>query len=190
MNGDILTLQEMAEYLKVDKRTIQRMVKARQIPAFKVGSQWRFKKDDIDSWMSKKNVENNVNDKVNVPVVGRVAAGHPILAEENIEGTIAVDKGIVQNRDGVFALKVSGKSMVDAGIMDGDYVIIQKQPKVEQGEIAAVLIDNEATVKRFYAEEDRVRLEPENKNMEPIIVNPGEKQVIVVGKVKGVIRKV
>ena len=191
MPEEILTLQEVANYLKVDKKTVYRMVKSKQLPAFKVRNQWRFKKNAIDKWIEFHNIgiTNSANDRVEIPIIGRVSAGSPILAEEYIEGTLTVDKSMVRQAEGVFALRIKGNSMVDAGIKDGDFVIIQQQPQVNQGEIAVVLIDNEATIKRVYINKNIIKLQPENESMPPIIVDPKEKEVSIIGKVKGVIRK-
>ncbi|MBA4320205.1 MAG: repressor LexA [Flavobacterium sp.] len=183
MKEDILTLQEVAEYLKVNEKTVYRMVQSKKLPAFKVGNQWRFLKMDIIKWIESRNIV------VEIPIVGKVAAGTPILAQENIEGTLTVDKTLVGQRNNVFALRVKGNSMIDADIKDGDFVVIQQQPQVNQGEIAVVLIDNEATVKKFYQEGDKIKLQPENESMPPIIIDPKEKEVSIIGKVKGVIRK-
>jgi repressor LexA len=192
MLEDISTLQEVAKYLKVDKRTVYRMVKSKQLPAFKVRNQWRFKKDAIDKWIEANNVTVNdtVNNKVEVPIVGRVSAGLPIFAEENIEGTLIVDYLLVKNPDKVFALRVRGTSMVNAGILDGDFVLVRQQPIAEQGEMVVVLIEDEATVKRFYKDKDKIKLQPENDTMEPIIVDPKENNIRIIGKIEGVIRKV
>lgn len=191
MSEEILTLQEVANYLKVNEKTVYRMVKSRQLPAFKVRNQWRFKKNAIDKWIEFHNIgiTNSANDRVEIPIIGRVSAGSPILAEEYIEGTLTVDKSMVRQAEGVFALRIKGNSMVDAGIKDGDFVIIQQQPQVNQGEIAVVLIDNEATVKRVYREKDTIRLQPENESMPPIIIDPKKKDISIIGKIKGVIRK-
>jgi len=192
MLEDILTLQEVAKYLKVDERTVYRMVKSKQLPAFKVRNQWRFKKDAIDKWIEANNVTVNdtVNNKVEVPIVGRVSAGLPIFAEENIEGTLIVDYLLVKNPDKVFALRVRGTSMVNAGILDGDFVLVRQQPIAEQGEMVVVLIEDEVTVKRFYKDKDKIKLQPENDTMEPIIVDPKENNIRIIGKIEGVIRKV
>ena len=192
MLEDISTLQEVAKYLKVDKRTVYRMVKSKQLPAFKVRNQWRFKKDAIDKWIEANNVTVNdtVNNKVEVPIVGRVSAGLPIFAEENIEGTLIVDYLLVKNPDKVFALRVRGTSMVNAGILDGDFVLVRQQSIAEQGEMVVVLIEDEATVKRFYKDKDKIKLQPENDTMEPIIVDPKENNIRIIGKIEGVIRKV
>jgi len=190
MDSNILTLQEVAEYLKVDQRTLYRMLKSKQLPAFKVRNQWRFKKEAIDNWIEKSNIGDNKSNKIEVPIIGKVSAGHPVLAEENIEGSLAVDSSLIKNPDKVFALRVKGTSMVNAGILDGDFVLVRQQSIAEQGEIVVVLIEDEATVKRFYRDKDKIRLQPENDTMEPIIVDLADKNIMIIGKVEGVIRKV
>jgi SOS regulatory protein LexA len=196
MISDIMTLQEVADYLKVNKQTIYRMLNANQIPAFRVRSEWRFKKEEIDKWIEQGTPEGDYREQdksdanlLEIPIVGRIAAGTPILAEENIEGTISVKKNSVINPDNVFALKIQGESMINANINDGDTVLIRQQPTAENGEIIAVIIDGEATLKRFYKEGDKIRLQPENDKMKPIIVNPEEKNISIAGKVERVIKK-
>jgi repressor LexA len=120
-----------------------------------------------------------------LPVVGRVAAGSPILAEENIEDYVEVPP-IAGGEDGEYVLRVSGESMKDAGILDGDYVIVQRQETAENGEIVVALVGEEATVKRYFRESDHIRLQPENSAMEPIRT----REVAVLGKVVGVCRRV
>ena len=134
----------------------------------------------------------NLNDEnvAEVPIVGRVSAGTPILAEENLEGTLFVDKTIVRNPKGVFALRVQGESMIKAGILDGDFVLVKQQPVAEQGEIVVVLIEDEATVKRFYKDKNKIRLQPENDTMNPMVVDSKKSSVRILGKVVGVIRKI
>jgi len=134
--------------------------------------------------------ENNRNNALQIPIVGEISAGRPILAQENIEGTIVIDKSIIKNSNGNFALRVKGNSMINAGILDGDYVIVSQQPDAEQGDIIVALIEDEATIKRFYKEKNRIRLQPENDTMEPIIIKTDENQVRIIGKIKGVIRKI
>jgi len=192
MLEDILTLQEVAKYFKVDERTVYRMVKSKQLPAFKVRNQWRFKKDAIDKWIEANNVTVNdtLNNKAEVPIVGKVSAGLPIFTEKNIEGTLIVDYLLVKNPDKVFALRVRGTSMVNAGILDGDFVLVRQQPIAEQGEMVVVLIEDEAIVKRFYKDKDKIKLQSENDTMEPIIVDPKENNIRIIGKIEGVIRKV
>jgi repressor LexA len=190
MDSNILTLQEVAEYLKVDQRTLYRMVKSKQLPAFKVRNQWRFRKEAIDNWIEQSNIGNDNSNKIEVPIIGKVSAGHPVLAAENIEGSLAVDNSLIKNPDKVFALRVKGSSMVNAGILDGDFVLVRQQPIAEQGEIVVVLIEDEATIKRFYRDKDKIKLQPENDTMEPIIVDPTNNNIIIIGKVEGVIRKI
>mgnify|MGYP001610837745 CR=1 FL=1 len=125
-----------------------------------------------------------------VPIVGRIAAGSPISAQENLEGTLAVDKSIIRNSHNVFALRVKGDSMINAGILNGDFILVHQQPIANQGEIVVALIEDEATVKRFYKEKGRIKLQPENENMSPLFVDPKDKNIQILGKVKGVIRKV
>jgi repressor LexA len=190
MDSDILTLQEVAEYLKVDERTVYRMLKSKQLPAFKVRNQWRFKKETIDKWIEKSNIRESKNNKIEIPIIAKVSAGVPILAEEDIEGTLTVDSSFIKNPDKVFALRVKGSSMINAGILEGDFVLVRQQSVAEQGEMVIALIEDEATVKRFYRDKDKIKLQPENDTMEPIIVDPADKNIIIIGKVEGVIRKV
>ena len=122
---------------------------------------------------------------IEIPVVGKVAAGEPLLATQNIERTLLLSNDMVRAEE-PFALKVKGESMIGAGIMEGDYVIVKQQPSAEQGDIVVALIGDNATVKRFYKAADHVRLQPENPSMEPIIV----KDVAIIGKVVGLFREI
>jgi repressor LexA len=124
-----------------------------------------------------------------VPIVGRVRAGEPILAVENIEGYINFDRSLVSSGD-VFLLRVQGDSMIDAHIQDGDFALVKPQPNAENGEIVVALIEDEATIKRIFKKRDLIRLEPANPKMEPIVVKKGEKKVTIVGKVIGIFRKI
>lgn len=122
-------------------------------------------------------------DMVQVPVVGRVTAGIPITATENIEDYIALPQAMIGSGDH-FILSVRGESMIDAGILDGDYVIVRKQSTADNGDIVIAMIDDEATVKRFYKENGVFRLQPENPTMEPIIVP----ELTILGKVVSLYR--
>ncbi|MBS4539922.1 transcriptional repressor LexA [Clostridium sp. D2Q-11] len=122
---------------------------------------------------------------VEVPIIGKVTAGAPILATENIEDTFPLSVDFVNN-DTVFMLSVTGESMKDAGILDGDYVLVKQQNTATNGDIVVALIEDEATIKRFYMEKDHIRLQPENQDMEPIIV----RDVTILGKIKGVFRTI
>ncbi len=121
-----------------------------------------------------------------LPVAGKIRAGKPILATEDIDAHILVDKSLFPHADS-FSLKVTGDSMVEAGILDRDYVVVRPQKTIENGEIGVVLIDDEATVKRVFREKKKIILKPENRNMQPTRHNPDE--VTIIGKVVGVIRK-
>ena len=125
-----------------------------------------------------------VSPKVELPVIGTVAAGSPILAEENIEENVALPADLAGR--GNFILKVRGNSMIDAGIYDGDKVIVRQQKTIKNGEIAVVLLGDEATVKRFYKEKNHFKLVPENKRMKPMIVDECE----LCGKVIGLYRNI
>jgi len=120
----------------------------------------------------------------NLPVLGRVAAGKPILAVEDVEDTFPVPREFLSGGDG-FMLRVKGDSMVDDGIMDGDYVIVRRQDAAENGDTVVALVEDEATVKRFYRDNGRVKLQPANTTMQPMYFD----RVDLVGKVVGLIRK-
>jgi len=120
-----------------------------------------------------------------LPVVGQVAAGQPVLAEENIEDYVAVPT-IAGGDEGEFVLRVKGDSMRDAGIFEGDFVVVRRQETASNGEIVVALVGEEATVKRFFKEADHVRLQPENETMEPIRTREAQ----LLGRVVGVCRKV
>ena len=109
-------------------------------------------------------------DMIDVPVVGRVAAGVPLLAVENVEDTVRVDRFFIGQTREVFALRVKGESMIEDGIFDGDFIFVRKQLQASRGDIVVAMIDDEATVKRYYPEGDNIRFQPANAAMQPIIV--------------------
>jgi repressor LexA len=119
-----------------------------------------------------------------VPLVGRVAAGTPLLAEENVEDMLEIP-GFLAEDDGCFALEVRGTSMIGAGILDGDVVVVRRQDDAQNGDIVVALLEDEATVKRFFREADHVRLQPENDEMAPILA----REPRILGKVTGVMRR-
>ena len=126
---------------------------------------------------------------ISIPIVGKVAAGEPILAQENIEDYFSIGESFFSQSDlknETFVLKVQGESMINAGINNGDYIIVSKENTARNGQIVVAMIDGNATVKTFYKEKDHVRLQPENDTMEPIIV----KDVQIVGKVVGLVRNI
>ena len=126
----------------------------------------------------------NKKELVDVPLVGKITAGSPILAVQNITDTFPIPIDVVGNSMS-FMLVVSGESMIEAGILDGDFILVRRQSVAENGEIVVALIDDEATVKTFYKEADHIRLQPENSTMDPIIVPDCQ----ILGKVIGVFRK-
>ncbi len=131
------------------------------------------------------------DDLVEIPLVGRVAAGLPILAVENVEDTVKVDRFLVGDHKEVFALRVKGDSMIDDGIHDGDFIFVKKSLNAERGDIVVALIEDEATVKRYFPEGDVIRFQPANQNMQPILVKKKDfRSVNLIGIVVGVYRKI
>lgn len=127
-----------------------------------------------------------------VPIIGRIRAGEPVLAQQQIEGHVVVDgswlnASSASDAAGHFALKVRGESMVGAGILEGDFVIVRQQPHAEPGDIVVALLGEEATVKRFFKESDRIRLQPEHPTMAPLFVEPSQ-PFSILGKVVAVFR--
>jgi len=129
-------------------------------------------------------MSNNKKEMLNIPIIGKVTAGAPILATENIEDTFPIPIDYVKHNDELFILKVTGNSMIKAGINDGDYAIIEKAQTAQNGEIIVALIENEATIKTFYKEKDHIRLQPENDSLSPIIVE----DCSILGKLVGLFR--
>ena len=123
---------------------------------------------------------------VNIPIIGKVTAGLPILANENVEDTFPIPLDYIRHNKELFMLNISGDSMINAGIFDGDLAIIEECKTANNGEIVVALIENEATIKRFYKEKNHIRLQPENDNMEPFIFD----NVFILGKAIGLYRKI
>ncbi|AKV04666.1 SOS-response repressor and protease LexA [Labilithrix luteola] len=129
-------------------------------------------------------------DVIDVQVLGRVAAGLPLFAEEHIIDTVRVDRGLLKGGREVFGLRVQGDSMIDAGILSGDYIFVRKQLTASRGDIVVALIGDEATVKYYYPEKDYVRFQPANKSMAPILVRAVDfKPTMLLGVVVGVFRR-
>jgi repressor LexA len=129
-------------------------------------------------------------DIVEIPVIGRVAAGVPLLAVENVQDTVQVDRFFIGQTREVFALRVKGESMIEDGIFDGDYIFVRKQLHASKGDTVVAMIGDEATVKRYYPEGDTIRFQPANAAMQPILVRKRDfKSVNLVGVVVGVYRK-
>ncbi|WP_194190439.1 transcriptional repressor LexA [Clostridium chrysemydis] len=121
---------------------------------------------------------------INIPIIGRITAGMPVLATENIEDTFSIPLDYIKHDNELFMLKVWGNSMINAGVHDGDLAIIERVNSAQNGDIVVALIDEEATIKRFFKEKDHIRLQPENDTMEPIIIT----DCSVVGKLVGIYR--
>ena len=202
MNNTTLNLQEkrVLDYIKEQIRDTGYPPSVREICAalgFKSTSSahqyiWRLaEKGYIDKGDLKTRAIRVVGNEstISVPVVGKVAAGEPILAVENIEDYMTIGESFFSKdalKNDNFILKVQGESMINAGINNGDYIVVSKQETARNGQIVVALIDNEATVKTFYKEDGHIRLQPENDTMEPIIV----KDVQILGKVIGLFRKI
>lgn len=142
-------------------------------------------------WLEGQNANPNLaetpRDIIEIPIFGRVAAGTPLLASQNIEGTLPIPTRMVNNHE-CFALRIIGSSMVGAGILEGDFVIVRRQANADPGDIVVALVEDEATVKRFYIDGERVRLQPENPAIEPVIFNVND--VMILGKVIGLHREI
>src|SRR5262245_41525735 len=128
---------------------------------------------------------------VDIPLLGRVAAGQPLLAQEHVEATGTIDRYFVGNHRELFGLKVRGESMIEAGILDGDFVFVRKQPTAERGDIVVAMIGDEATVKYYYPEKDYIRFQPANAQFAPILVRATDfRPTMLLGIVVGVYRKI
>ena len=169
VHGYLARLEEKGYIKKKDK-------KGRTLRLIK-GSSGEDKKTSSKEFYTQKEL-------VDVPVIGKITAGMPILAVENVTDTFPITIDFVGNSD-CFMLTVRGESMIEAGILDGDYILVKRQSNANNGEIVVALIEDEATVKTFYKEKDHIRLQPENCTMDPIIVPNCE----ILGRVAGVFRK-
>ena len=131
-----------------------------------------------------------LEDVHSIPVVGRIAAGAPISAIENVDEHVSIGEGLLGRPKDVFGLVVRGDSMIEDGIFDGDYIFVKRQQDARRGEIVAAMVDGEATVKRFFPEGDKIRLQPANSSMEPIYIHASEgRETAILGKVIGVFRR-
>jgi repressor LexA len=144
--------------------------------------------DDMPPGPAKANDDGEI---IDVRVLGRVAAGLPLLAEENVIDSVRIDRMLVRGGRDVFGLRVSGDSMIEAGILSGDYVFVRKQSTAERGDIVVALIGDEATIKHYYPERDYVRFQPANSQMAPILVRATDfRSTMLLGKVIGVYRRI
>ncbi len=178
------TVREIGEHFKLAKSSVFDHLKLIEKKGYILRKDKSARSLELREGFSKMLSE----DVVEIPIVGRVAAGKPLLAVENLEGSIKLDRFFVRTRNS-FALRVKGDSMIEAGILDGDFVIVRQQPEADKGEIVVALIEDEVTVKYYYPERDVVVLKPANIGMTSIIVKRSEENVRVLGKVVGVYRK-
>ena len=140
-----------------------------------------------DGFYAQKESSNRIiKEIVNVPMIGKVTAGEPILAVESIEDFFPIPLDFLQTQSETYMLQVKGESMIEAGIFNGDWILVQKQNTAKNGEYVVALIGDEATVKTFYREENHIRLQPENKFLKPIILD----DVTILGKVIGLFRRI
>ena len=130
---------------------------------------------------------NKENNSIEIPILGRVAAGYPILSEQNIEGTLFIDSSLIKRGNNYFGLKVRGESMIEDGIFEGDTVIVKSQNNANNNEIVIAMVDKDTTVKRFSKNKMKIKLLPANKEFEPITITP-ENDFSILGKVVGVYR--
>lgn len=147
---------------------------------------------DLNGSSPQPSAHNDNDNLLEVPVVGRVAAGLPILAEDNLIDSVKVDRGLLRGGigRGIFGLRVQGDSMIEAGILSGDYIFVRQQPTAERGQIVVALIGEEATVKYFYPERDYIRFQPANAAMAPILVRATDfKPTMLLGVVVGLHRR-
>lgn len=179
-NGQSPTVREIARELRVRSTcTVHKHLAALEKKGFITKIKYGYRSIELPGEYSPKQTKFTP-----VPLLGRVAAGQPLLAAENVDGFLPVPADMAQG-EGLFALKVRGDSMRDAGIFDGDIIVAHQQSTADNGDIVVALLDEEATVKRFFREPDRVRLEPENPDFAPIITSA----VQILGKVALSIRR-
>ncbi|PJA95348.1 MAG: transcriptional repressor LexA [Ignavibacteriales bacterium CG_4_9_14_3_um_filter_34_10] len=184
-NGYPPTLREIAKQFNIASTFgIKRHLDALQKKGYLSVESFASRAISLTENPTEKNQQNN---SVEIPVVGRVAAGYPLMSEENIEGSISIQSGLLKNKSEIFGLKVKGESMKNAGIFEGDIIIVNQQKDAVNGDIVVALLDNEATVKRFSNKNNQITLMPENENYNPIEVNNSD-EFSIIGKVMGVFR--
>jgi repressor LexA len=190
-NGYPPTLREIGRQFQISstfgvKRHLEALVKKGYISIESNASRGiSFLKNEFEKTIDSFNMQENLFTKI--PIVGRVAAGTPILAIENIEGSLVVDPSFIKKSEEYYALKVRGDSMIDAGIFDGDYVIVAAKKEINNGEIVVAMLADEVTVKSYENKNGTIRLIPQNKNYTPIQIT-NENDFSVLGRVSGVIR--
>ncbi|MCC6445580.1 MAG: transcriptional repressor LexA [Armatimonadetes bacterium] len=181
-NGQSPTVREIAEIAGLRSScTVQKHLDALERKGYIKKSHYKYRSIDLTGLGGFPQISRRM---VNVPLVGNVAAGTPLLADENVEAVFPLPADIVDDRD-LFMLRVQGSSMIDAGIHDGDFVVARRQSSAYDGDIVVALIEDEATVKRLFRENHKIRLQPENTAMKPIIVD----DATILGKVVMAIKR-
>jgi len=198
VNDHLRALERKGYLTREDmKSRALRPVRLESEPLFGRGSEGAHPEQDADGF-EKAGVDRsgmvspaNDDDTIEVSILGRVAAGLPLLAEEQVIDTVRVDRGLLRGGREVFGLRVHGDSMIDAGIFSGDYIFVKKQITATRGEIVVALIGDEATVKYYFPEKDYIRFQPANKTMAPILVRAVDfRPTMLLGVVVGVFRRI
>lgn len=176
------TVRDIQRSLKIKSTsTVQYALDALQLAGYIQKSDGKMRSIEIKT-MDQFDISKNI---MLTPILGSIAAGEPILADQNISEYYPLPSGIYNTPNDLFILEVKGNSMIDVGIFNGDYVVIEQCSNANNGEIVAALVGDSATIKRFYQEDDYIRLQPENKEMSPIIVKEG---ILILGRVVGLFR--
>jgi repressor LexA len=184
------TVREIGNHFEISSTNGVRSILAALIKKGYINRSPRLSRGiEIVDTKDESSAKENPSNTIEIPIVGRVAAGTPILAVQNLEGTVTIDRDFLACRSDVFALRVKGDSMINAGIFDGDLIFARQQKTADLGEIVVAQIDNEATVKYYHPSADHVELRPANPKYKPIIVND-KKDFSIAGRVIGVMRRV
>ena len=181
-NGYPPTVREIGDHFDISLRAVQDHIAACQKKGYL--SQCQKRSRSIRVLKNEEGVSETKAFTSRIPLLGTVAAGKPLLSEENVDGYVTIAEPFVRPGKTYFALRVSGSSMINAGILEGDLAIIEKADVASEGQIVVAVVDNAITLKRFYREENRIRLQPENPDFQPIYTNDAHLAGIMVGLVR------
>lgn len=181
-NGYPPTVREIGEHFDISLRAVQDHIAACQKKGYL--SQCQKRSRSIRVLKNEEGVSETKAFTSRIPLLGTVAAGKPLLSEENVDGYVTIAEPFVRPGKTYFALRVRGSSMINAGILEGDLAIIEKADVASEGQIVVAVVDNAITLKRFYREENRIRLQPENPDFQPIYTNDAHLAGIMVGLVR------
>lgn len=181
-NGYPPTVREIGDHFDISLRAVQDHIAACQKKGYL--SQCQKRSRSIRVLKNEEGVSETKAFTSRIPLLGTVAAGKPLLSEENIDGYVTIAEPFVRPGKTYFALRVRGSSMINAGILEGDLAIIEKADVASEGQIVVAVVDNAITLKRFYREENRIRLQPENPDFQPIYTNDAHLAGIMVGLVR------